>query len=498
MKRRSLWLFIVILIMLLNCTPVSAVSRVPYHTYNYDYWEYIYYTPAAYIPAGNVSGTNTGVGAFSNPQDIFTAEDGKIYGADTGNNRIVVLNPDMKSGRVIDSFENNGKQDTFKSPHGVYVTSDNKVYIADTENFRVVVLNEDGSLDRIISNPTSEVLAEDFVFSPLKVVADYAERVYVVAKNMFQGIMAFDENGNFTGFIGTINVTITTYEKIWRRLSTKTQREKQIQFIPTEFTGLDIDEDGFVYATNIDAKGKQSVRKLNPKGQDVIKKSKRSVSGEVPLSGDLYWRMQGDYSGASRIVDVVYRGNGIYSILDINRGRIFTYDDEGNLLYIFGGRGSQEGTFKNPAAIEAVGDKILVLDAYRGEIMTFSATRYGNLINKAVSLRYDGDEASAVELWKQVLELDSNFELAYIGIGKSYLAAGDNRKAMEYFRLGMDREYYSIAYKRYRDDILEDNLGYILTAVVVLAAIRIAVSRLRKVSAVKAGRRPAACLRRRS
>jgi len=208
--------------------------------------------------------------------------------------------------------------------------------------------------------------------------------------------------------------------------------------------------------------------------------------------------MQGDYSGASRIVDVVYRGNGIYSILDINRGRIFTYDDEGNLLYIFGGRGSQEGTFKNPAAIEAVGDKILVLDAYRGEIMTFSATRYGNLINKAVSLRYDGDEASAVELWKQVLELDSNFELAYIGIGKSYLAAGDNRKAMEYFRLGMDREYYSIAYKRYRDDILEDNLGYILTAVVVLAAIRIAVSRLRKVSAVKAGRRPAACLRRRS
>ena len=71
--------------------------------------------------------------------------------------------------------------------------------------------------------------------------------------------------------------------------------------------------------------------------------------------------------------------------------------------------------------------------------MTFSATRYGNLINKAVSLRYDGDEASAVELWKQVLELDSNFELAYIGIGKSYLAAGDNRKAMEYFRLGMDR-----------------------------------------------------------
>lgn len=486
MRRRKIWLIpAVIILMLLDYIPALAVSSVPYHTYNYDYWGDIYYTPAAYIPSGNISGVNIGSGMFSNPQDIFIAEDGRVYVADTGNNRIVVLDSSMKLERIIDSFENEGKEDTFSSPHGIFVTSDNKLYVADTNNLRVVVLNEDGSLFKIISNPTSEVLASDFVFSPLKVAVDYAERVYVIAKNMFQGIMAFDENGNFTGFIGTINVTISTYEKIWRRLSTKRQREKQIQFIPTEFTGLDIDDEGFVYATNIDSNGKQSVRKLNPKGQDVIKKSTRNASGEATLSGDLFWRLQGDYSGASRIVDVVYRGYGIYSILDITRGRIFTYDDEGNLLYIFGGMGSQEGTFKNPVAIEAVDDKILVLDAYRGEIMTFTATRYGSLINRAVCLRYDGDEASAVELWKQVLELDSNFELAYVGIGKSYLAAGDNKKAMEYFKLGMDREYYSIAYKRYRDDILEDNLGYILTAIVASIAVKIVVSQVRKVNAKK-------------
>ena len=41
---------------------------------------------------------------------------------------------------------------------------------------------------------------------------------------------------------------------------------------------------------------------------------------------------------------VVVRNQGIYSILDSVRGRIFTYDHEGNLLYIFGGLGSQEGT----------------------------------------------------------------------------------------------------------------------------------------------------------
>lgn len=55
------------------------------------------------------------------------------------------------------------------------------------------------------------------------------------------------------------------------------------------------------------------------------------------------------YSGASRIIDVVVREKGIYSVIDSTRGRIFTYDHEGNLLYIFGGIGSQEGTFDTPS-----------------------------------------------------------------------------------------------------------------------------------------------------
>lgn len=480
MKRNKIWLIPIILLMLsVNVQVAMANANVPYHTYNYDYWEDIYYTPAAYVPNGNISGTKLGVGVLNSPQDVYVGIDERVYVADTGNNRIVILDKNMKLERIIESFDNEGVVDTFKAPYGIYVTEKNEIYIADTDNLRVVALNEDGSLLKIISNPESEVLSDDFVFSPLKITVDYADRVYVIAKNMFQGIMAFDENGDFTGFTGTINVTITAYEKIWRRLSTKAQRERQVQFIPTEFTGVDISPEGFVYATNIDGKGEQSVRRLNPKGQDVIKK------GRAALSGDLIWRLAGDYSGASRIVDVVYRDNGIYSVIDKTRGRVFTYDHEGNLLYVFGGMGSQEGTFKNPVAVEEKGEEILILDSYRGEILRFLPSQYGKLINQAVSLRYDGDEASAVQIWKKVLELDSNFELAYVGIGKSYLASGENKKAMEYLKLGMDREYYSIAYKRYRDDILKANLSYILTGIVVL----VGVLWLRSVINKKKGRR---------
>jgi len=175
----------IIVLLTANTVSASANSNVPYQTYNYDYWGDVRYTPAAYIPNGNISGTDLGTGVLVTPQDIFVTEDGRVYIADTGNNRIIVLNKDMKLERIIDSFDNNGTQDTFKTPSGIYVTSDNDVYIADTDNLRVVALKEDGSLLKMISNPKSEVLGAGFVFSPLKVTVDYADRVYVIAKNMF-------------------------------------------------------------------------------------------------------------------------------------------------------------------------------------------------------------------------------------------------------------------------------------------------------------------------
>lgn len=51
---------------------------------------------------------------------------------------------------------------------------------------------------------------------------------------------------------------------------------------------------------------------------------------------------------------------------------------------------------------------------------------------------------------------------------KSYLAAGENKKAMECFKTGNNRQYYSIAYKRYRNEILKENLTGYLTAALVL------------------------------
>jgi hypothetical protein len=451
-----------------NCSAALA-SELPYDTYNYNFFEYIVYTPAAYVPSGSISGTQLTyegipLGVFSNPQDICKTPAGEVVIADTGNNRIIFLNKDMtKVIKVIKDFDNNGETDTFSSPYGVCVSKKNELYVADTYNNRVVVLDSDNNLIKIIRDPKSEVLEEGYVFTPLKVTVDYADRVYCIAQNMFEGIMVFEDDDKFVGFIGTIEVKISLWDKFWKRIATKEERSNQRLFIPTEFTGIDIDDDGFVYASNIDETGTQAIRRLNPKGEDVIKKGENEN-----LGGDLWTEGFTNYAGPSQITDVVYRQKGMYSLLDRKRGRIFTYDHEGNLLYIFGGLGTQKGTFVTPVAIENIGNTIIVLDAYRAEILIFTETQYGSLINKAVALRYDGDETEAVELWEKVLTLDENNELAYVGIGKAYLTSGDYVKAMDYLKRGMSSEFYSIAFRRYRNEVLKENMSSFLTGGVIL------------------------------
>lgn len=467
-------IFAMLMVFFLSAIGSESYATVPYEGYNYDDWEDVTPSPVAYVPEQNISGKGMGTTLLNQPGDLFIDQEGSVYIVDTNNNRILVLDEQFKMKEEIISFMNQGTEDTFNKPNSIYVSNEGNLYIADTENMRIVILNQDRELKAIIENPTSETFAPDFKFLPMKVGVDFANRVYVIAKGVFQGIMSFDEMGKFYGYVGTINVSVNPIDIIWRSLSTKEQRKKQVLFIPTEFTGLDLDEDGFIYTTNVDNSAADTIKRLNPSGNDVLKKK-----AEGTVSGDLLFRPFGLYSGATRFTDIAVNQVGIYSGIDTTRGRIFTYDHEGNLLYIFGGLGNQVGTFKKPAAIEYQGDKIIVLDQERGELVVFRTTRYGQLINEAVTLRYNGDEEKAVVLWEEVLKLDANFELAYVGIGKSLLAKGDNKAAMEYLKLGMDQKHYSLAYKRHRNEVLKSNLGYGLSGLIGLVFV-VSVSKIVK------------------
>ena len=175
MKR---WISFFILVIVLLSEPVKAYAQeLPYDTYNYDSKRNIVFTPAAYVPEEVFFGRNLACGDFSGPKDMFITKGGTMYVADTGNNRIVVMNTQMELLRVIDSFDNQGETDTFKNPSGVYCDEEGTLYIADTDNMRIVILDAQGSLVDIIRDPESDVLEEGFKFVPLKVSVDYAGRV---------------------------------------------------------------------------------------------------------------------------------------------------------------------------------------------------------------------------------------------------------------------------------------------------------------------------------
>ena len=444
------------------CAASSVPADVPFQGYTYNYWGYMTPAPAAYAPAFVLRGEDAG--GFAAPADMCVDKNGNLYIMDTGNNRIVVYGPDLKLSYTVDSFDVNGVKETFNNPNGIFVAQDLNVYVADTDNRRVLAFDSDYNLLKIIENPKYETLADNFIFSPLKVCVDKAGRVYAIVKNVYEGIMSFDNSGDFFGYFGTVKVILDPVRLFWRQFSTEAQKAKQRLFIPTEFLSMDVDADGFLYTTNTDIVGGNLVKRLNPKGEDVLINFTKQK-----ISGDQAFFIGGSHlTGPSIFTDVKVRGSGCYTALDSTRGRLYTYDSEGHMLYTTGGIGSIEGMGKKPVVVDELGEYLLVLDQDMGQVVFLKPTEYGRLINKAVALRYDGDEASAVEEWKKVLVLNENYALAYAGIGKALLVSGENREAMRYLKKGMNVEYYSVAFKRYRNDMLKANLGAVMTGALLI------------------------------
>ena len=57
--------------------------------------------PAVYRNVLEVFGEDPGIGALKEPQDLFVLQDNLVYVADTGNNRIVVLDKYLRLVRTI-------------------------------------------------------------------------------------------------------------------------------------------------------------------------------------------------------------------------------------------------------------------------------------------------------------------------------------------------------------------------------------------------------------
>ncbi len=452
--RRIVLLSLIAVFMIAN---VSYAS-IPFDSYIYYSWSETYPTPPAYEPVDQIYGEDMGCGPLSNPDDIFAAPDGDFYIADTGNHRIIELGPDFKVKKVIDKFINsNGEEDTFNEPKGVFVEEDGDIYIADTKNTRIVILNKQGELIRVIDKPVHEIIPTTYEYLPQKVAVDKTGRIYVAAQNAIDGLFQFTPSGVFERFFGATRVKVNPIELLWRKFYTKAQKERMSLFLASEYSNITIDKDGFIYAT-IKGRNNEQIRRLNAEGNDIIRHNEITST----RFGDLINVRVG--SDVSQFVDVSVDEYGNMLALDFKQDRIFQYNILGDLLSVTGGKGRDTvGLFDSPVAVEQKDDMVFVVDSVRNCVVVLKATEFGRKILEANRLYIDGKYEEALKPWQDVLKMCGNYELAYVGIGKTLYKQEKFKEAMEYFELGNNREGYSKALKEYRNMVLRDNFSLLMT-----------------------------------
>lgn len=459
---------ILIVVSLLLAFPVIAEGSS--FSYTYDYWNSSVPVPEPYTADKPLSGLAFGETGLNNPTDIFVGENKSVYILDAGNNRIVVLDENLKFARQISLLGKDGAAIEFQEALGIFVDRNNHIYIADKTAKTVYIADETGHVEASIGTPPAEKVEEGFDYTPAKVVVDTAGIVYVISANTYSGALQYDQKQEFLGFYGSERVTVTAqllWDIFWKNLLSETQSEGIMRSVPTSFINFDIDQENFIYTlkggTGL---GVGQIRKLNSMGTNILFNER----GQLAQFGDIetWFDSQANLTIATVFNDLAVDDAGFITALDSTRNRIFQYDQNSNLLYAFSGSGSQYGTFKTPVAVETLGDKLLVLDSGYNSLTVFTPTVFGQNVRKAISLYNDGLYEEAMAPWEEILKRDSNYELANIGMGKIYERIGDYSKTMQYYKKGNDKKGYSEAFSAIRDNVVRKYFVPFLVLMVLL------------------------------
>ena len=427
-------------------------------------------SPQSYIPEKTLNCEDLGASLIQ-PEDLLFDKAGQLYICDAGANAVYVFSSDFRLVRTVSALSYQGQPDALSAPYGIFVTDEGILYIADSGNNRVVAVNQQNEIIQTIEKPDSDLIADDLTFVPQKVLVDSSDRIFVLSKNVNEGIMQFTKSGYFLGFFGSNTVSSSVITTFWKKFMTEEQTAKLEQYIPVEYTNISLDYKGFIYAVSSVSEAGDLVRRLNVSGGDVLVRN--PIDGSACVKGDLIYPYAGvsGITGASTFVDVTSDELGNYYVLDDKRGRIFGYDDEGNMLCVFGSLGSgQVGSFASPTAITYHNQKIYALDRKNRNIIVFAPTEYTVTLFKAMQKYILQDYEGSLALWEKIIKLNNNCDLAYYKAGYCYYRLQNYEKAMEYFKLINAKSAYSDASVKYNRNYMNQNFSKVINIVIVSVA----------------------------
>ena len=496
MKNRISKIIVLALAFVLIFGTVSSFAYESYDTYTYSIDGLPLYSPMAYSADDSFTMQDIGLKELDDKKDyddLTADEDGNLYLTDTAQNRIIVLNKYYEVTDIISEYvDEYGNSQTFSAPKAVFVSKRNinvsvdedpdqqsRIYVCDTNNERIVVFDRSYNYEKTIEQPSTPLI-EDGDFRPIAVAVDKYGRIFVISEGIYEGVVVLSSQGDFTGFIGAQKVTYSVLDQIWRNFQTEEQREASIKNVSVSYNNITVDDDGFIYVTNSKIEKAQQyaaltsktatyspVKKLNSTGVEIMKRN-----GFFDPAGEVVDSFNQDK--VSVITDITLGPEGSWTILDSSRSRLFTYDEEGNLLFAFGDKGTQLGNAESLVAVtyQLVDGvyRLCVLDnnanGYR--ITVYTPTEYCDTIIAALRNQNQHNYEASIDYWQDLLTANNNFDLAYIGIGKALYSQGDYTEAYAMLQKAYDTEYASDAYAEMRKDFVEDYVLLIVGGVILI------------------------------
>jgi hypothetical protein len=448
----------------------TVAEQMPYEGYTYDFWGRSVPSQAGYIPDKIYYGEDIGVSEIKDGEDLFVYN-GLLYLLDGGNNVVITLDKNYKAVKIIKQFyKADGSTYSLKNPTGLFI-KDDLIYIADKGNGRVIKCDLNGKIQSVYERPVTPLLDNKTEFKPSKVLVDEADNCYVMCEGIYQGFVNYDKNGQFVGFFGGNLVKISSNMAtafFWKKILTREQARNMIRFVPIEYSNATIVGDLIYTVTKSNTNSLDEIQKLNPIGKNVLHFSKGVAAYPKNNFGDVETAYYKQTMYDSQLIDINVDEDDIITVLDFERGRLFQYDQECNIVSVFGSKGNQRGSFLTPTAIEKFNGAYIVLDKEKQSLTTFTENAYMKYVREGINYYHKGLYNESIAPWKKVLSLNSNYQLAYLSIGRALYQQNKYAEALTYFKLSQSRKDYSQAFRAYRTELAKKYFLYILIGAIVL------------------------------
>ena len=352
------------------------------------------------------------------------------YIADTGNKRVVILDLHTGAYRIIG-------EGLLNKPTGVAVDRQGRIYVADYNNREAYRFSASGELEITFTKPDTPKFGLNSKFIPRKITPTISGGAYLIVEGAAGGIVRMNDQGEFMGYYASNIVQVSTFELFLEKILTEEQMRFFKKKTPESYGNLTTDKDGLLYTVNLGKQNRILKHSLNGVGMQGM------IRAQYPISD---------------AVDIVVNDDGNIFAVD-TLGHVIEMSNMGIWYCVFGGKSTEFerlGLFDSPSGLGVDDDGVIyVLDKERNTIQGFAPTASQTRIHNAINAYNSGNYILARQLFSEALIGNDASYYAHVYMGRIEMHDGNYEEAAAHFRTANNREEYSQAFWKIRNQWIQ-------------------------------------------